>query len=81
MSDIVTESISEPYRDRHRQTDGIEPTATHMQIERQMQVDLEADTHGAVICTYREIQRERHTYRHACRQACRQSEQCMQRQT
>ena len=52
-----------------------------MQIEIQMQVDLEADTHGAVICTYREIQRERHTYRHACRQACRQSEQCMQRQT
>ena len=37
-----------------------------MQIERQMQVDLEADTHGAVICTYREIQRE--TYIQACMQ-------------
>ena len=35
-----------------------EPTDTYMQIERQLQIDLEAGMHGAVICTCTELHGE-----------------------
>ena len=50
-----------------------------MQIERQMQVDLEADMHGAVICAYRDIQRE--TYIQAGMQTCMQAVRAIHAET
>ena len=50
-----------------------------MQIERQMQVDLEADMHGAVICAYRDIQRE--TYIQAGMQTCMQAVRAVHAET
>ena len=79
MSDIVRERHSEPYRDRHRQTDGIEPTATHMQIERQMQVYLEADIHGSDMYIQRDTERE--TYIQAYMQTGMQAVRAMHAET